>query len=92
MTRGARFLVLCPECPLDEVHRDAAPARRTAEQHHHRGAAVIRISAIRAKTYHNDNRDLLGLILTSADAQVPGKKISSPRGLSQLRHLLMRSA
>ena len=88
MTRGARFLVLCPECPLDEVHRDAAPARRTAELHHHRGATVIRISAIRAKA--KDTRDLLGLILTSADVELPVTKPAPSR--TRLRLLLARIA
>lgn len=92
MAGGARFLVLCPECALDEVHRDAAPARRTAERHDHRGATVIRISAIRRRASHTDTSGLLGLILTSADAQLPGKKASPSRGPSQLRHLLERIA
>jgi hypothetical protein len=78
---------------LDEVHSNAAPARRAAEHHHHRGAAVIRIAAIRAKAHHKNNWDL-GVILTSADAQFPGKKTStSPsRRFSQLGHLLARIA
>jgi hypothetical protein len=90
MTKGARFLVLCPECPLDEVHRDAAPARRTAELHHHRGATVIRISAIRAKADRKDARDLLGLILTSADVELPVTKPAPAQ--TRLRLLLARIA
>jgi hypothetical protein len=91
MTRSPRFLVLCPECPLDEVHRNAGPARRTAEQHHHHGAAVIRLSAIRGTAHHNDDWDL-GLILTSADARFPAKKIPPPRRFSRLNRLLVRFA
>ena len=90
MTRSTQFLVLCPECPLDEVHRDAAVARRTAEHHHHRGATVIRISAIRAKTDYKDTRDLLGLILTNANVELSREKASPAR--TRLRLLLARIA
>ena len=48
MPGGVRFVVLCPDCPMGEVHQDGARARRAAQRHHHAGAATIGLFPIHA--------------------------------------------
>ena len=91
MAGGTRFVVLCPECALDEMHRDAAPARRMAARHHHPGATVISVSAIAAAASHKGHRDLLGLIFTTTTAQRSGPAAVA-RKPSHLRDMLGRIA
>ena len=65
MTGGVRFVVLCPECPMGEVHQDGARARRAAQRHHHAGAATIGLFPIHAEGEQQGGGNLLGMIFLS---------------------------
>ncbi len=86
---GTWFLVLCPECPLDEVHGDVARARRVARDHHHAGTAVIRIAAIREGHTHQGGRQL-GWIFTDAMPPWFEQKTAPAPKSSRLRYMLAR--
>jgi len=87
---GTWFLVLCPECPLDEVHGDIARARRAARDHHHAGTAVIRMAAILEDGAHKGRRHQLGWIFTDAMPPWFEKKIAPARKSSRLRDMVAR--
>jgi hypothetical protein len=87
---GTWFLVLCPECPLDEVHGDVARTRRVARDHHHAGTAVIRIAAIWEGRAHQGGRHQLGWIFTGAMPPWFEKKTASAPKSSRLRRVLAR--
>jgi hypothetical protein len=65
MSGGVRFVVLCAECPMGEVHQDRARARRAAQRHHHAGAATIGLFPIPAEGEQPGERNLLGMIFLS---------------------------
>lgn len=87
---GTWFLVLCPECPLDEVHGDIARARRVARDHHHAGTTVISIAAIREGRAHKGGHHQLGWIFRDARSQWFEKQTVPARKPSRLRGLLAR--
>ncbi len=91
MAVGTWFLVLCPECPLDEVHGDVARARRVARDHHHAGTTVISIAAIQGARARKGGRHQLGWIFTDPMSQWFEKKTAPARKPSRLHYLLGRS-
>ncbi len=90
MAMGTWFLVLCPECLLDEVHGDIARARRVARGHHHAGTTVICIAAIREDRTDKGGRHQLGWIFTGAMSRWFEKQTAPARKRSRLRGLLAR--
>ncbi len=90
MAMGTWFLVLCPECPLDEAHGDIARARRVARDHQHAGTTVIRMAAILEDRAHKGRRHQLGWIFTDAMSPWFEEQIIPARKSSRLRGVLAR--
>ena len=80
MTGGVRFVVLCPDCPMGEVHQDGARARRAAQRHHHAGAATIGLFPIHAEGEQQGGRNLHGMIFLSVTALSDGELPDGRRG------------
>ncbi len=91
MAVGAWFLVLCPDCPLDEMHGDMARARRAARDHHHAGTTVISVASIQGAHARRGARHPLGWIVTGGTSQWLEKETAPVRKPSRLQYLLARS-
>jgi hypothetical protein len=80
MPGGVRFVVLCPDCPMREIHHDGTRARRAAQRHHHAGAATIGLFPIPADGEQQGGRDLFGMIFLSVTGLRAGESPGGRRG------------